>query len=189
VQWVLSADILATANWPLLAVTALRNAESASPATVKSTSVQYLAGVVAAESGERRIFQNVGIPKIDVAPPRPALLKAQLSTSLGASLEQLAVNLQTVPSLKHYGLSLEGDILRAKGDNSAALTAYKASAAIVPSPSISGRITTIESVGERRPGRVDVKAPKKPSTNTLILKPEAKREGLIRIIPQNSNQQ
>ena len=51
-QWVLTADLLNSLNWPSLASKALRSAEEASPTVTKIPGVQYLAGMVAAESGE-----------------------------------------------------------------------------------------------------------------------------------------
>lgn len=70
-QWVISADILAAANWPQLAATALRRAESLSPSAAKSPGVRHLAGVIAAQTGEseylrtqrRQRFPNSRFPK------------------------------------------------------------------------------------------------------------------------------
>lgn len=188
-QWVVSADLLAASNWPRLAATALRFAEIASPTTVNSSSVQHLAGVVAAQSGEGQIFKNAEVPKIlSNQLPKLDLMKLMFKSNPSSTSEELAANLQTVPSLKTYGLSLEGDIWQAKGNKSAALTAYKASEAIFPSPSISGRVTALEAFGGQSPGSLDFKyAPKEQSTDRLLMKPEARRENLIKGLRQDTN--
>jgi len=143
-QWVISADILAAANWPQLAATALRRAESLSPSTAKSPGVRHLAGVIAAQSGEQRIFTNAETPTLSEQQiPKGDLMKLMIDSNQFMASKQLATRLQAVPSLKMYGLSLEGDLLNAEGDPKAALIAYKESEAIRPSPSISRRVMSL----------------------------------------------
>jgi len=143
-QWVISADILAAANWPQLAATALRRAESLSPSAAKSPGVRHLAGVIAAQTGEQRIFTNAETPTLSEQQiPKGDLMKLMIDSNQFMASKQLATRLQAVPSLKMYGLSLEGDLLNAEGDPKAALIAYKESKAIRPSPSISRRVMSL----------------------------------------------
>lgn len=157
--WVLTAEYFAALNWPHLAVEALRAAEIASPATVQASSVQYLAGVVAASSGERGVFKQqaaIEIPAYsDVVSHTGQRFMNYAIAIENSSL--LVANLQAVPSLKSYGLSLQGDIQRAKGNSSAALASYKASAALQSSPSIAGRASAVEAYAHSAPGDVGVR--------------------------------
>ena len=57
-QWVMAANFLSVANLPNAAKTALRRAETLSPATAKSSSVQWLGGVVAAQTNDRCSVRN-----------------------------------------------------------------------------------------------------------------------------------
>jgi len=70
-------------------------------------------------------------------------MKLMIDSNQFMASKQLATRLQAVPSLKMYGLSLEGDLLNAEGDPKAALIAYKESKAIRPSPSISRRVMSL----------------------------------------------
>ena len=91
----------------------------------------------------------------------------------------LAESLKKVPSLKAYGLSLEGDILQKKGDFKAALVAYKASEAIVYTPLIKSRVGTLEGWGGLKSGNVRVDPISRPE-GSFVLKPGAKPENLMR---------
>ena len=142
-QWVLTASLLSASNWPQLAANALRRAEKLSPGTVKSSSTRWLAGAIAAQSGNPRVFATAETPnmKLEEVP------KANVLARIGGqdTFRQTAIHLQGIPSLKSYGLSLEGDIWAAKGDKKAAQNAYSSAASLGSSPSLSRRITDLES--------------------------------------------
>jgi pimeloyl-ACP methyl ester carboxylesterase len=132
-RWVLTADLLAATNWPTLAARALRNAEAIAPSTARNPAVQHLAGIVAAQSGDREIFKSSATP---VASPET------LATWKVA--QPLAGQMQSIPALKGFGLSLEGDLQQSKGNATAAETAYTEAAKIRASPSLSSRLQKVK---------------------------------------------
>ena len=181
-QWVLTADLLTSLNWPSLAARALENAEKASPAVAHQAGVKYLSGVVAAQSGDRTIFANAATPTLSHdqivawAPAQP------LATAENAAVgTDLAQRMREVPALRVYGLSLEGDVAKAQGQYVAAREAYSKAVAIRPSPSVSHRLTTLEAgdtyIGHSYPAEMSVehKAPpkkSKPQIDKAVIAPE-----------------
>jgi hypothetical protein len=145
-QWVLTANLLSASNWPQLAVNALRRAEKLSPGTAKSSSTRWLAGAIAAQSGEPRVFATAETPNMKLEEvPKADILGRIVEGGQEDTFHQTAVRLQRIPSLKSYGLSLEGDLWAAKGDKQAAQNAYLSAASLGTSPSLSRRITELES--------------------------------------------
>jgi hypothetical protein len=140
-RWVLTADLLAATNWPTLAARALQHAETIAPSTARNPAVQHLAGVVAAQSGDREIFKSSATP-IANAETLAAWKVAQPLTEPGntAVAATLASQMQSIAALKSFGLSLEGDLQQSKGDAAAAETAYTEAAKIRASPSLSSRL-------------------------------------------------
>jgi hypothetical protein len=146
-HWVLTADLLNAANWPTLASRALKNAETVSKATARSPGAQHLAGIVAAQSGEGKIF--------DIAPTRVASSEAVAAWKVVQPLAEpanadvataLAARMQQMPALKVYGYSLEGDLHAARGDAPAAVVAYSEAEKLRKTPSVSGRLLRLRSV-------------------------------------------
>ncbi|MCG3201211.1 MAG: hypothetical protein NFCOHLIN_01077 [Gammaproteobacteria bacterium] len=144
-KWVLTADLLNSLNWPSLAALALQKAEEASPSVTHMPGVQLLAGVVAAQAGETRVFANVPTP---VATPE-VLAAWDVSQPLAepATFElgdELANRMHDIPAFKFYSLSLKGDIQQAKGNLTEARKSYSAAATIRPSPSLVWRRTKLD---------------------------------------------
>jgi pimeloyl-ACP methyl ester carboxylesterase len=136
-QWVIAADVLNGLNWSSLAARALRHAERTAPTLVQQGSVQHIAAVTAAASGEAKILSTV-----DVAPePAPAADPSRMNW-LGTddTSARLARQMVAVPALKFYGLSLQGDVEKARGDAAAARSSYQEAAVIRPTPSITKRL-------------------------------------------------
>ncbi|HVW04716.1 MAG TPA: hypothetical protein VHB78_06885 [Vicinamibacterales bacterium] len=144
-RWVLTADLLAATNWPTLAARALRNAEAIAPSTARNPAVQHLAGIVAAQSGDREIFKSSATPVASpetlatwkVAQPLTEPANAAVATTLAGQM-------QSIPALKGFGLSLEGDLQQSKGNATAAETAYTEAAKIRASPSLSSRLQKVK---------------------------------------------
>jgi pimeloyl-ACP methyl ester carboxylesterase len=146
-QWVLSADLLNSFNWPSLAAEALRNAEKASPTVTKMPGVQYLAALVSAQSGDNAIFAS-GTPIIDKIEFSSLRVKQPLATAEYFNLgTDVAKRMQDVPALRVYGWSLQGDVENAQGNAQAARESFKAAAAIRPSPSVTTRLQALDFTG------------------------------------------
>lgn len=146
-QWVFTADALTAMNWPTLAARSLKHAEQASPAIVRAPGVAQLAGVVAVQSGEERIFETIENPLVGpdvIASWQSTQPLAQPATAkLG---NDLATELLRVPPLRAFGWSLQGDIQRSRGELEAAHKAYLEAARIRPSPSVSNRLQSLRQV-------------------------------------------
>ncbi len=139
--WVLTADLMDAANWPGLAVIALRRAEQADAAAMQSPAVQRLAGVVAAHAGQPRVFTTTATP---VAAAEPAERAQPLADArAAATATTLAPLMLRIPALKAPGLSLQGDLQRARGDDDGARATYTEAAAIRLSPSIATRLEKV----------------------------------------------
>lgn len=144
-QWLLSADLLNSINWPHLAVRALQNAERADPAIAQVPSVQRLASVSATLAGEPKVFANVAVAPLDVDVAREEAGANPFTEARATSTSaQLASRLQQVPALAAQGLSLEGDLKAGRGDEEGALAAYGKAGAIQMSPSISQRTREVK---------------------------------------------
>jgi pimeloyl-ACP methyl ester carboxylesterase len=150
-QWVLSADLLNSLNWPSLAAEALRNAEKASPTVTKMPSVQYLAGLVSVQSGEKAIFSS-GTPIFDKTELSSLRVKQPLATIEYFDLStDVANRMRDVPALRVYGFSLQGDVEKAQGNRQAARKSFEAAAAIRPSPSVTTRLQALDFTGDASP--------------------------------------
>jgi hypothetical protein len=161
-QWTLTADVLAASNWPQLAQSALREAEKRSSSVAKSPGGQRLAAQISASAGVDRVFATVELPN----PSIPLVVKTvplltdpqQLANSA-----QLAAKLQQVPTLKGFGLSLQGDVYQAQGNREAARRAYIGAAEFQNTPSIATRLRSLEKPGAALKGNVmiaDIPSPK-----------------------------
>jgi pimeloyl-ACP methyl ester carboxylesterase len=159
-QWVLSASLLSASNWPQLAAVSLRRAENLSPGISKSSNTRWLAGVIAAQSGNTQVFASADTPKVSLENvPKVDVVGQIVKRGQGDTLHQTAIRLQTIPSLKYYGLSLEGDFWAAAGNKQAAHTAYKSAASLESSPSLSHRITELQSPNAARAAPAAPEAP------------------------------
>lgn len=162
-NWLITADLLASANWPQLSMSALRAAEAVSAKTAVSPSAQALAGSVAAQAGEKKVFVNVPTPVVKRAAPSPSWLVPGAKTD-DASL--LATRLKGLDAYRALGYSLEGDLEEANGNRVAAMRAYSRAASYATSPSISARIADV------RPSQFDKAATKREEkVNPRIVRP------------------
>ncbi|MET0659529.1 MAG: hypothetical protein ABW110_15385 [Steroidobacteraceae bacterium] len=144
-QWVLTADLLSASNWPGLAARALRNAEAASAATSRNPSVQHLAGIVAAQSGDSQIFATA--PTRAASPETVSdwkVVQPLTQPKSAAVASRLATQMEKIPAFKAFGLSLEGDLQQSKGNAAAAHAAYTEAAKIRASPSVSMRLRAVQ---------------------------------------------
>ena len=128
--WVVAADLMDAGNWHGLAIRALRHAEEASPATARAPAVQHLAGMVAARAGQPRVFASA--PTVPAAGPVPDRPQPFADAQAAATSDRVARLMQRVPALKSQGLSLQGDLQRARGDATGARRTFTEAAAIRP---------------------------------------------------------
>lgn len=150
--WVLTADLMDAGNWQGLAIRALRKAEAASPATARSPGVQRLAGLVGARAGENQVFTSAPTPRVTVgAPERP---QPFVEPGAAEAAAVLSTAMRAVPTLRAQGLSLEGDLHRARGNFSSAERSFTEVAAIRATPSVKLRLDRVRRPSrEQRPGR------------------------------------
>jgi hypothetical protein len=144
--WVVTADLMDAGNWQGLAIRALRQAEAASPATARSPGVQRLAGLVAARAGESQVFASAPTPRVTLSDrerPQPFV-----EPGAAEAAAVLSTAMRAVPSLRAQGLSLEGDLQRARGNLSGAERAFTEAASIRTTPSVKLRLDRVQ-----RPGR------------------------------------
>ena len=147
-RWVLTADLLTAANWPTLAARALRNAEAIAPSTARNPAVQHLAGIVAAQSGDREIFKASPTSVASAETLAAWKVKQPLTAPANAAVATtLAGEMKSIDALKGFGFSLEGDLHQATGNTTAAETAYTRAAKIRPSPSLSLRMQKLQLKG------------------------------------------
>jgi hypothetical protein len=154
-QWVIAADVLNNLNWPGLAARALNQAKRVSPELVRQRSVQQLVATAAEMSGEAKIGTTLSTPisrshRTLQASNNAALESFRTAKAVSNSIpalmvsavdaSRLAEKLQTVPALKFYGLSLQGDVHNASGDVVKARTAYQEASTIRPTLSVSRRL-------------------------------------------------
>ena len=93
-----------------------------SPATARAPAVQHLAGLVAARAGQPRVF--AAAPTVPAAGPVPDRAQPFATAPAAAPAGEVARLMQQVPALKTQGLSLQGDLQRARGDVSGARRTY-----------------------------------------------------------------
>ena len=144
-NWLVAADLLAAANWPRVATTALRQAEAASLATAAAPSAQLVAGVVAAQSGQAKVFASLPNP-VATNPPSKTLHWLD-SPAQQQQTARLAARLQTIPPLRASGLVLQGDVLDQQGNKEAARRAYMQANALESTPSITTRVRALDAKG------------------------------------------
>ncbi len=144
-SWVMAAETLHAANWPGLAARALAEAEKVSPSTAQSPGVRRLAAETASLSGVDAVFASAPTPVLapaDLAQmPTANLLVA--ASGAGNAL-QLASRMQEAPSLRVFGLSLEGDAQHSAGNIAAARQSFQEAAKIRSTPSVSQRLRGVD---------------------------------------------
>jgi pimeloyl-ACP methyl ester carboxylesterase len=143
-SWVLAAEVLHASNWPGLASRALSEAEKSSPSTSQLPSVRRLAAETASLSGVSNIFSTASTPlltqdQLAQIPNHNFLVDA----SGAAAAMQLASRMQQAPSLRPFGLSLQGDAQQAAGNVDAARQSFQEAAKIRPTPSVSRRLQAV----------------------------------------------
>jgi len=146
-RWVLTADLLSATNWPTLAARALRNAEAIAPSTARNPAVQQLAGIVAAQSGDREVFRATPTPVASAETLAAWKVAQPLTTPANAPVgAALAGAMKSIGTLKSFGFSIEGDLQQATGNTTAAAAAYTQAAKIRPSPSLSRRMEKLQRI-------------------------------------------
>jgi len=163
-QWVMAADFLTAQNLHQAAATALRRAETISPASAKSSSVRWLGALVATHSGQEKIFASVQTPTFT----KDEIAKLPYSTRYADAApnsvrEGLARELKAIPALEAYGYSLEGDVRRASGDKQGAKAAYIEATKIQKTPSTDLRLEAVSKPSLRFDMNRAVKEPIPPS--------------------------
>jgi hypothetical protein len=140
-SWLLTADLFNAANWPTLSVQALRKAEESSATVANSVSVQRLAAVAAANSGERRIFRAADTspqPTVELSSVHPFANPAVARAS-----SKLASQLQAIPAVAAQGLTLEGDLKRLQGDTAGARDLYRRVEQLQRSPMVTQLLSSV----------------------------------------------
>lgn len=145
-QWFFASEALRVANWHALAIEALRSAEDADPDIVRNPSVNYIAEINAAATGETRVFDSVYNPIVRQEYQQVSRFDLTDDWEAGTATG-LAIRMQEVPALRAEGLSLQGDIQSSGGDVEAARRAYEEAAQIRMTPSLSDRITGLPTSG------------------------------------------
>ncbi len=140
-QWLLASDALARINFLDSAAAALGEAKTRLPAAIKQPSVEQLDQAIRLRSNERldRIPPTRSIDGRDAsqfeAVPRNARQQVVYL--------DLAEQAQKIDTLKREGLVLEGDVLNARGERSAAAIAYRNAGAIRPSPMVQRKLEEV----------------------------------------------
>lgn len=143
-SWVLTAEVLHASNWPGLAARALREAERASPSTSQMPAVRRLAAETASLSGMTNVFGTTPTPLLSPEELARVTSRNFLVTATGAdAMMRLATQMQTAPSLRAFGLSLQGDAQQAGGNLDAAQLSFQEAARIRPTPSVTRRLQTV----------------------------------------------
>jgi pimeloyl-ACP methyl ester carboxylesterase len=180
--WVMTAEYLSAMNWHDLAADALRAGVQSSPTTVKSASVQQLARAISVASGQKLDFASSLFGEMHALTGNvPSGTVGGTSYSAGIAIPvSLTANLQAVPSLRAYGLSLQGDLQQASGDTKAALESYRASAKIRPSPSITYRAAVLEKSSSPAPGGAQIKPGARLKLDGTVTAPDVKLKDAAR---------
>lgn len=149
-KWVMTADALASLGLNDLADSALLKATQASPTIVHSVSARLVASAISAQSGKPNAFQEHGLPMAHVLDTSPAMRVAveqavgRIKDSDLHAWSNLSDEMQSIPSLQSYGLSLKGDVLKAQGNVGAARKAYIDAGKIRSSPLIDKKIEAVK---------------------------------------------
>ncbi len=140
-QWLLASDALARINFLDSAATALGEAKTRLPAAMKQPSVEQLDQAIRLRSNER----PDRLPKTRPTDERVAsdLDTIPQNTRQQAVYLDLAEQAQKIDTLKREGLVLEGDVLNARGERSAAAAAYRDAGAIRPSPVVTRKLEAV----------------------------------------------
>ncbi|HEX7891671.1 MAG TPA: hypothetical protein VF522_20140 [Ramlibacter sp.] len=182
-KWLLTADVLSS-MWPDVGAVALRQSEQVAPQLATSRVAQKLAGDIARQSGQTKVFTHAPTPA--PAPPvtakpspdaRPSMTERRIPMAPSptervlreifrpASTEtdlKTARKMQQIPQLRSYGLALEGDAQFARGNYLEARTAYTQAAVLKSTPKLTERVRALDAT--YRPGsNADVRRPAAPS--------------------------
>lgn len=145
-KWLLSAQLLQSANWSREAVFALRQAEIADPGVVNSSGTLRLAAVAGYLSGTNQVFQHFAVnpQQSPVATRDMGFLSeypnAFVSAEFRGTSAHLAELLAKDPSVADLGLGLQGDLASSAGNYDAAIVDYAAALKLRQSPSLSLRL-------------------------------------------------
>lgn len=137
---VLTADTLAGLNLSNSAAAALGTVETRFPATATTASVQRLAGIVSARTGKTDVLKSINVPSVSAAEAMPPPDLSMKTDAQRIALAQLAENLQKVPAIKAEASVLKGDVLRASGDQRAAMRVYSEASSIEATPVVRERL-------------------------------------------------
>jgi len=151
-RWLLAADALAAAQLTQPARAALRKAEDASPTIAVTLAAQTLGGRVAAATGDDKLFRTATTPSV---PVDVRFWAAGSATPQLASAERLATTLKKFPALESSGLTLQGDVAAARGNQAAARDAYRNAIRLDSSPANSTRLQQVSEQGAKTELRVD----------------------------------
>nr|MBP6750628.1 alpha/beta hydrolase [Xanthomonadaceae bacterium] len=152
-QWLLASDALARINFLDSAAAAMGEAKTRLPAAIKQPSVEQLDQAIRLRSNERadneradRVSTPLPRPIDEREAPTPEASKRQTvprNARQQAVYLDLAEQAQKIDTLKREGLVLEGDVLNARGDRSAAAAAYRDAGAIRPSPVVTRKLEAV----------------------------------------------
>jgi pimeloyl-ACP methyl ester carboxylesterase len=148
-QWLLTSDVLSLTSFNDLTTTALRNVERLAPETAKAPAIWNIAEHLYQRTGTR-VFEAQLRPDLDErafvppavddgSPARTPMLELQ---DQGA-LARLATEMEQIPSQRHNGLVLQGDLHRRAGHAERAVAAYQAANAIVETPELRSRLDRV----------------------------------------------
>ncbi len=140
-QWLLASDALARINFLDSAAAALGEAKTRLPAAIKQPSVEQLDQTIRLRSNERldripptRLIDGRDASQFEAVPRNARQQVVYLD---------LAEQAQKIDTLKREGLVLEGDVLSARGERSAAAIAYRNAGAIRPSPMVQRKLEDV----------------------------------------------
>jgi pimeloyl-ACP methyl ester carboxylesterase len=174
-QWVVTAETLNSANWPTLAVDALRQAEAASESVVRMPSVMRTTSWVAASAGEPRVFAKYENPVVPDTWSLP--IGGRLPDAVDkAQAAQLVERCKDIPALRMQCWSLKGDLAELQGDAEGAKAALEESARVRMTPAVSERLrrqTTAVAPGRAALPLGDATVNHPPQGSAVILNPAA----------------
>jgi pimeloyl-ACP methyl ester carboxylesterase len=173
--WVLAAEVLNASNWPGLAARALTEAEKVSPSTAQAPAVRRLAAETASLSGVTNVFTTTTTPMLTPAEiAQVPVTNALVAASGPEAAMQLASRMQQAPSLRAFGLSLQGDAQQAAGNADAAHQSLQEAAKIRATPSVARRLERVTLNATEKPlrGGAVVVAPERDRARGRELKPQ-----------------
>lgn len=134
-QWVLTAELLTAVNWPSYGAVALQRAQGVAPAIVNTPSIKSLSATTAVLSGESDSPTGPALPPERL---RELTIKERTPFTSDQALEKasdVSDRMMRIPNLRSEGLSLQGDVASAKGEDEAAVRSYREAVESTPSPS------------------------------------------------------